>query len=522
MKKRYLGLLLISLIFVSCAENTNSSIDDSSKITANSITKTMTLDYGNYIKSSATLLFDNMLVFFNHTNYEIDKLYAGDVVKVSYFGNLTIQETYPEIAKLEGSVLNVEVSKSEKIDFTTVLNPGGGYSIVCSDSTKDYVLPKYYVVDDNSFFLTSEIYDGLKFTGTIKKNKENNILDGLYAIDFDKSKINKKEIETKTIDEELNDYCDEFINILNEKATKDYYYSAITNDYIIEGQKANGIEYFKYNSAINSSYTYEINKENVKIYSNGIVYDDKLANYNSIKNYELRDIISLLKHDEPLINNEAYNGYVVNLYKIDPCCGGPVYLVFKKKEIEIKLYFSYKNYELHERKYFVNDNEYLPFDLYIEKVKNTAKSIKLSKEFSLLQEIQESEISSNYTYLPGFGIFKFFDKKYDGDENNIVFYESYAFPDCSFTINRCITHIFISDKEFSFNGLTLNNSVNTIIKKYQELGFTIKNTSNDEINNKFVYTLFKDGINITITEVDRKAKSIDFAVLQTNIYKIAY
>ena len=181
-----------------------------------------------------------------------------------------------------------------------------------------------------------------------------------------------------------------------------------------------------------------------------------------------------------------------------------------------------KGYELHERKYFVNNNEYLPFDLYIEKVKNTAKCIKLSKEFSLLQEIQESEIFSNYTYLPGFGIFKFFDKKYDGDENNIVFYESYAFPDCSFTINRCITHIFISDKEFSFNGLTLNNSVNTIIKKYQELGFTIKNTSNDEINNKFVYTLFKDGINITITEVDRKAKSIDFAVLQTNIYKIVY
>ena len=80
MKKRYLGLFLISLIFVSCAENTNSSIDDSSKITANSITKTMTLDYGNYIKSSATLLFGNMLVFFNHPNYGIDKLYAGDVV----------------------------------------------------------------------------------------------------------------------------------------------------------------------------------------------------------------------------------------------------------------------------------------------------------------------------------------------------------------------------------------------------------------------------------------------------------
>lgn len=518
MKKRYLGFLLIPLFFTSCTENTNSSID----YNETSITETMTLDYGRHIENVATLLFGYTIPFFDQTNYGVDKLYAGDVVKVSYSGNLTIQEQYHGIAKLDGSILNVEVTMSEKINFTAVSNPGGGYSIVCDDSTKDYILPEYYVVDDNSFFSTRDIYDGLKFTGTIQKDKGNNTLDGLYAIDFDKSKINQKEINDKTIDEELNDYCDEFNNVLNEKASNNYYYSITTNDYKIESQKINDVEYFKYKPTNDTPFVYEINKENVNLYSNGVIYEDNLINYKNLKNYRLIDIISLLKFDEPLINNETYNGYVVNLYKIDPCCDGPVYVVFKKDEIEIRIYYSYKNYDLHERKYFVNDNEYLSFDLYIEKVKNTAKSIKLSKEFSLLQEIQESEISSNYTYLPGFGIFKFFDKKYDGDENNIVFYESYAFPDCSFTINRCITHIFISDKEFSFNGLTLNNSVNTIIKKYQELGFTIKNTSNDEINNKFVYTLFKDGINITITEVDRKAKSIDFAVLQTNIYKIAY
>lgn len=534
MKKRYLGFLLIPLVFASCTENANSSIDynensntntdTSSSIdyNGNSITQTMTLDYGRHIESVATLLFGYMIPFFNHTNYGIDKLYAGDVVKVSYSGNLTIQDLYPGIAKLEGSVLDVEVTMSEKVSFTTTANPGGGYSIVCDDSSKDYVLPKYYMVDGDGFFSTSEIYDGLKFMGTIQKDKGNNTLDGLYAIDFDKSKIDKKEIETKTIDEELNDYCNELNNVLNEKASNDYYYSITTNDYKIESQKVHDVEYFKYNPKNDTPFVYEINKENVNLYSNGIIYEENLINYKNLKNYKLLDIISLLKLDEPLKDNQIYKGYVVNLYKIDPCCGGPVYVVFKKDEFEIKLYYSYKKYELHEKKYYINEKDYLPFDEYIEKVKNTANNIKLSNEYSFLQEIQSNEISDKYTYISGFGIFKFFDKKYDGDENNIVFYESYAFPDCSFTTNRCITHVFISDKEFSFNDLTLNDSINAIIKKYQELGFTLKSTKNDELNNKIIYTLFKDGINITITEMDRKAKSIDFAVLQTNIYNIAY
>ena len=529
MKKRYLGFLLIPLVFASCTENANSYINynDSHSNTSssidyngNSITQTMTLDYGRHIESVATLLFGYMIPFFNQTNYGIDKLYAGDVVKVSYSGNLTIQESYPGIARLEGSVLDVEVTMSEKINFTAVSNPGGGYSIVCDDSTKDYVLPEYYVVNGNGFFSTSDIYDGLKFIGTIQKDKENNTLDGLY--DFDKSKADIKENQTKTIDEELNDYCDDFINILNEKVSNDYYYSVTTNDYTIESQKVNDIEYFKYNSEIITPYAYEINKENVKIYSNGIIYNDTITNYKKFKNYELMDIISLLKLDEPLKNNQIYNGYLVNLYKIDPCCGGPVYVVFKKDEFEIKLYYSFKNYDLHEKKYYIDEKEYLPFDEYIKRVKNTANSIMLSNEYSFLQEIQSNEIPENYTYFPGFGVFKFFDKKYDGGENNIVFYESYAFPDCSFTTNRCITHVFISDKEFSFNDLTLNDSVNKIIEKYQGLGFTLIDTSNDKLNDKVVYTLFKDGINITITEMDRKVKSIDFAVLQTNIYKVTY
>lgn len=534
MKKRYLGFLLIPLVFASCTENINSSIDNnensntntdtSSSIdyNGNSITQTMTLDYGRHIESVATLLFGYMIPFFNQTNYGIDKLYAGDVVKVSYSGNLTIQELYPGIAKLEGSVLDVEVTMSEKINFTAVPNPGGGYSIVCDDSTKDYVLPEYYVVNGNGFFSTSDIYNGLKFIGTIQKDKENNTLDGLYAIDFDKSKISKKEINDKTIDEELNDYCNEFKNVLNEKVSNNYYFSITTNDCKIQSQKINDVEYFKYSPTNDTSFVYEINKENVKLYSNGIIYEENLINYKKFKNYELMDIISLLKLDEPLKNNQIYNGYLVNLYKIDPCCDGPVYVIFKKDEIEIKLYYSYKNYDLHEKKYYINEKEYLPFDEYIKRVKNTAKSIKLSNEYSFLQEIQSNEISENYTYLPGFGAFKFFDKKYEGDENNIVFYESYAFPDCSFTTNQSITHVFISDKEFSFNDLTLNDSVNKIIEKYQGLGFTLIDTSNDKLNDKVVYTLFKDGINITITEMDRKAKSIDFAVLQTNIHKVTY
>ncbi|MDY2889531.1 MAG: hypothetical protein SOU19_08220 [Candidatus Caccosoma sp.] len=523
MEKRYLGFLFVALAFTSCTENTNSSTDDINNANNSSITETMNIDYGNHIESCTTLLFGDAVPFFNYKNYGIDKLYAGDIVKVSYSGNLIFQETYPKIAKLEGSISNVEVvTQSEKINFTTFSNPGGGYSIVCDDSTKDYVLPEYYVVDGNGFFSTSDIYNGLKFIGTIKKDKENNKLDGLYAIDFDKSKTDIKENQTKTIDEELNDYCDDFINILNEKASNDYYYSVTTNDYTIESQKVNDIEYFKYNSEINTPYTYEINKENVKIYSNGIIYNDTITNYKNTKNYELMSIISLLRREEPFKNNEVYKGYNVNFYKIDPCCGGPVYLIFTKDKIEIKLYFSYKKYELHERKYYISEKDYLPFDEYIKKAKNTANSIKLSNDYAFLQEIQTSEIKDNYNFLPGFGIFKFFDKKYDGAENNIVFYESYAFPDCSFTINQCITHIFISDKEFNFNDSTLNDSVNTIIEKYQKLGFTLKNTWNDKSNNKAIYKLFKDGINITITEVDKKAKSIDFAVLQTNIHKVAY
>lgn len=105
---------------------------------------------------------------------------------------MLFQTTYPEKATLNGVITNIEVTPAERINFTTLPISEGGYKIIADNSSTEYDFPKYFLLDNNSFYSTDYLYSGLKFIGTKQVDKENNKIDGLYAIDFDETKVNIK------------------------------------------------------------------------------------------------------------------------------------------------------------------------------------------------------------------------------------------------------------------------------------------------------------------------------------------
>lgn len=187
MNKIKLSLFLLILPLTSCGHASSTPYKNN-----NSISRVMTIDYGTTISHKATLLFGMANLFFDVSEYGYEKLYVGDKVKVSFDGDLLFQTTYPEKATLNGVITNIEVTPAERINFTTLPISEGGYKIIADNSSTEYDFPKYFLLDNNSFYSTDYLYSGLKFIGTKQVDKENNKIDGLYAIDFDETKVNIK------------------------------------------------------------------------------------------------------------------------------------------------------------------------------------------------------------------------------------------------------------------------------------------------------------------------------------------
>ena len=93
-----------------------------------------------------------------------------------------------------------------------------------------------------------------------------------------------------------------------------------------------------------------------------------------------------------------------------------------------------------------------------------------------------------------------------------MLYEVTNFPDHGFSVGSYITRIYISDKEVTFNGLTLNSKISDIISKYSSLGF--KSVETDDTNR---YVFQKDGIYIIIA---KDLSYIHFGASVTNVSNI--
>ncbi len=508
---------------VSSKQDSNSSIDLTN---LHKTTQTINIDYGQHIKDHTTLLFGYSNLFFDIKDYGIENLYAGDIVTVYYTGTMMIKDIYPGVVVLDGKIEKVEVLPADKVSLEVVPVPGGGYDILSNDNHR-YILPDNYVVEPNNYYSIDKLYDGLKFMGTISKEKSSFTLDALYAIDFDESKLNNP-TPSLTDDDKLNNYLNDLNNINNNAFNNDYFLTIeYTNknqksdeNYTINIQKQENSEFFKYTST-NERYDYIIKDDKVNLYYDCIIYDDKLSSYSYKKAVLLKDfkaICNLYQNNKPLEIDKKYGNFSFNFYQIDPCCGGPAYIVIENENYNIQINLETNHYIFKDENRFVsNIDDYVPFDTYMKNLEKTSSLIKLDSDYSFLQEINPSEIDKDkYQYNPGFGIFNFYLK-----DNDKVIYTSYAFPDCSFSYKMCITKIEIEDKDFYFNGLTLKDSTDRISNKFLSMGFdSLSYAPIIEDTQTFIFV--KNGLFIHLVTKNEENISITFFVKSTNIYNISY
>ena len=485
-------------------------------------------DYGFHIENKAALLFDYGYLNFDYKKFIGDEtIIAGDVLEISYTGEIMIQETYPSNAFIvNGELLGATLHKASLVDFTVLAIPGGGLDIVADDG-KNYTLPENIVYGDNNFTNISNIYQGLKLKGTLKHDSENNNLIALYAIDYDESKVDNNNNNYYTSDDEsLNKYCEEVIKAMTFNLNDDYRYSINYDGFFKHYLKKDNVEYIYQNNE--NSYD-NLNYCLVKLYDDKyaietpiVRYEDKIDNYTkeyyrTYKNDAEEAFIKFYNENKPLANNKQYGDYILSIVTIDPCCSGPVYLSFddvkteNHEDVTIELSTSYVD----PNSLFGNtyDNLLTPKQ-YADKCIQTASLITFDSKYKLLDKaIDASEEDYNFNY--GFGSYQFYDKKYDAyDSDSIILYEVTNFPDHGFSIGSYITYIKITDRGAIFNGLTLNSKISDIISKYSSLGFNAVETDD---TNRYVYQ--KDGIYIIIA---KDLSYIHFGASVTNVTNIVY
>lgn len=489
--------------------------------------------YGFHIENKVALLFDYGYLNFDYRKYIGDEtIIAGDVLEVSYTGEIMIQETYPSNAFIvNGELLGATLHKASLVDFTVLAIPGGGLDIV-ADDRKNYTLPENIVYGDNNFTNISNIYQGLKLKGTLKHDSENNNLIALYAIDYDESKVdnngnNNNNNHYTSDDESLNKYVEELIKAMTFNIEEDYRYSIYSNNnsFVKHYLKKDNVEYIYHND---ETYSDNLNNCLVKLSDNKLIietskvrYEDSLTEhgleyYRTHNNEAEEDFIKFYNENKPLVNNKQYGDYILSIISIDPCCGGPVYLCFddvkteNHEDVTIELSTSYVDpNSLFGDKY----KNLLTPEQYADKCIQTSSLITFDNKYKLLDKATDvSEEDYNFNY--GFGCYEFYDKKYESEKNeSIVLYEVTNFPDHGFSVGSYITHITITDKDASFNGLTLNSNINDIINKYSSLGFNLSEDS----ENRYVYQ--KDGIYIIIA---KDLSYIHFGASVTNVSNIVY
>lgn len=486
-------------------------------------------DYGLHIENKATLLFGYGYLNFDYRKYIGDEtIIAGDVLEVSYTGEIMIEESYPSNAFIEnGELLGAKLHKASLVDFTVLAIPGGGLDIVADDG-KNYKLPENIVYGDNNFTNISNIYQGLKLKGTLKHDSEKNNLIALYAIDYDESKVDNNNNNHYTSDDEsLNKYVEEVIKAMTFNIEEDYRYSIYynNNSFVKHYLKKDNVEYIYHKD---ETYSDNLNNCLVKLSDNKLIietskvrYEDSLTEhgleyYRTYNNEAEEDFIKFYNENKPLVNNKQYGDYILSIISIDPCCGGPVYLCFddvkteNHEDVTIELSTSYVDpNSLFGDKY----KNLLTPKQYADKCIQTSSLITFDDKYKLLDKATDvSEEDYNFNY--GFGCYEFYDKKYESDKNeSIVLYEVTNFPDHGFSVGSYITHITITDKDASFNGLTLNSNINDIINKYSSLGFSLSDNS----ENRYVYQ--KDGIYIIIA---KDLSYIHFGASVTNVSNIVY
>jgi len=161
---------------------------------------------------------------------------------------------------------------------------------------------------------------------------------------------------------------------------------------------------------------------------------------------------------------------------------------------------------------FDDVSDYISYIDNYEIQKKKAEEIEL-EVFNLLDKA--TNLEEGYIINKGFGIYKFMDEKYDSLDQYVEYHVT-SYPDCYFSMGEMITTVEITDKNYTFNGMTLNDNKDLVISYYENLGYACV-SSNDK------YIILSNGfISIRLVIEDDVLSSIRFSAVVTNILNIVY
>lgn len=119
-------------------------------------TMTATIDY-MHIENQATVLLNGCNVFFNLSDYDIQTIVAGDVLKMCYVGQFIVQETYPgTVCTQYFTLVDVIVEEAFFIPLTVVKLPEGALSYSLQNYKASNFVSTRIISQDGTFRAPSE------------------------------------------------------------------------------------------------------------------------------------------------------------------------------------------------------------------------------------------------------------------------------------------------------------------------------------------------------------------------------
>lgn len=170
-------------------------------------------DYGMHVSGELTTLLDGNLIWFDPSDYGIDKLIAGDELVIEYTGEFICTESYPGSVNAElMHIQTIEVIEADIVEFTVSAVPGGNeLNLVPVDfKYNNYILSNqgYVLSQDETFKKYDQYSENTILYASMPKTTGSIRVDGLYDYNPREKVIPTGQYELSIIDKE-NDIIDE-------------------------------------------------------------------------------------------------------------------------------------------------------------------------------------------------------------------------------------------------------------------------------------------------------------------------
>lgn len=169
---------------VQTEDDSSSSLAESSSSAVDTQTTLLTahFDYGLHVDNRATLLLGGCLLFFDLETYGIDRINAGDVVEVTYRGELYVLETYPSTVVTDYmEIVSIRVIKANIAVVEVALDSNG--KVVTSKGEGVFIFDSEglnVVNQDGTYTLLEEQEVGTTLYATLERGEEAEIA-ALYS-----------------------------------------------------------------------------------------------------------------------------------------------------------------------------------------------------------------------------------------------------------------------------------------------------------------------------------------------------